>query len=267
MKKAKGHLSGLRQSLETSRKKWCAEKNASEAKRKQATEATVARLLCNEERRKAFEARLNEMKALNIMKLDEGTFEGPIVPIGLGTLEPLEKNMRRRLSYCPAGICWLSRRLSVHRKQVRAAPVAVVLMLSVSRPCRRLRPPLARVTRLRRGLQQVRKSVRRLSQAEVVKQTIAEAHVRLQKERYVALEEEFINVAKPQDLRLQDRALFEAVRGFNIGVCARCRYKSGCPSCDEKKAWSYACRSTLWHTANEDLRPKAKPKGRPQHTA
>ena len=96
-----------------------------------------------------------------------------------------------------------------------------------------------------------------------MKQTIAEAHVRLQQERYVALEEEFINVAEPEDLRLQDRAMFEAAKGLSIGVCARCRYTSGCQSCDEAKAWSYACRSTLWHPASEDMRPKSKPKERP----
>ena len=54
---AKGHLTGLRQSFEKPRKTWCADKHATEAKRKQATEAIVARVLCNEERRKAFEAR------------------------------------------------------------------------------------------------------------------------------------------------------------------------------------------------------------------
>ena len=42
----------------------------------------MARLLKGEERRKAFEARWKEIKERGMRALDEGTFEGPIVPIG-----------------------------------------------------------------------------------------------------------------------------------------------------------------------------------------
>ena len=96
---------------------------------------------------------------------------------------------------------------------------------------------------------------------------MAEAPKRLQREAYMQLEAEFTAVAKPEDLREQDRLNYEEVKGSVLGVCARCRWVSGCPSCDEAKAWSWACRQTLWHTANEAVRPKAKPKGRPKKTA
>ena len=82
MRKLSGHLKGLRNTLEGSRKKWCDEENAIEVKRRQVNQDIVARVLKSEERRKAFEARWNEVKARNIRALDEGTFEGPIVPIG-----------------------------------------------------------------------------------------------------------------------------------------------------------------------------------------
>ena len=83
MKRVRGHLHGLHSTLETARKKWCTEESASEAKRTQITEEMVAKVLKNEERRKAFEVRWNEVKARHKRALDEGSFEGPIVPIGL----------------------------------------------------------------------------------------------------------------------------------------------------------------------------------------
>ena len=89
------------------------------------------------------------------------------------------------------------------------------------------------------------------SKGEGVKQRIAEAPARLEVEAYVQLEDEFIVVAKPGDLREEDRMLYEAVRGAGLGICARCKWLSGCHSCDELKAWGFACRSTLWHTAHE----------------
>ena len=76
-------MKGLRLSLKTCRKKWCDEKNAIEAKRMQVTELTVAKVLRSEERRKAFEDRWSEVKARSLKALDPGSFEGPIVPIGL----------------------------------------------------------------------------------------------------------------------------------------------------------------------------------------
>ena len=105
------------------------------------------------------------------------------------------------------------------------------------------------------------------SKGEEVMQRIAEAPARLETEAYRALEDEFIAVAKPEDLRPEDRKIYEAVRGTGLGLCARCRWMTGCQSCDEDKAWGFACRSTLWHTADEAVRPMAKPKGRPKKKA
>ena len=106
-----------------------------------------------------------------------------------------------------------------------------------------------------------------LSKGEEVMQRIAEAPARLETKGYEVLEDEFIAVAKPEDLRQEDRDIYEAVRGTGLGLCGRCRWRSGCQSCDEVKAWAFACRSTLWHTAHEAVRPKAKPRGRPKRAA
>ena len=105
------------------------------------------------------------------------------------------------------------------------------------------------------------------SKAEVVKKQLVEAPARLELEAYRALEDEFIAVAKPEDLREEDREIYENVRDKGLGVCARCRWLSGCQDCDEVKAWSFVCRTTLWNTAHEAVRPKAKPKGRPKNAA
>ena len=100
-----------------------------------------------------------------------------------------------------------------------------------------------------------------------MKKKLAEGHARLEVQAYVALEEEFIAVAKPEDLRPEDLAAYDKVRSDGLGVCARCRWLSGCHCCDERKAWGYYCRATLWHEAHEAVRPKAKPRGRPKKAA
>ena len=99
----------------------------------------------------------------------------------------------------------------------------------------------------------------------MVKRKIAEALVRLERLAYLELEEHFIAVANVDDLRVHDRIAFEACSG--LGVCSRCRWMSGCDSSDKVKSWGVACRMTLWHTASEQLRPKAKPRGRPKKAA
>ena len=101
------------------------------------------------------------------------------------------------------------------------------------------------------------------SKGEQVMHKIAEAPAMLAEEEYRSLENEFIAVAKPEDLRTEDKEAWESVRYAGLGLCSRCRWLSGCDRCDEGKAWDFACRSTLWHTAHEAVRPKAKPKGRP----
>ena len=105
------------------------------------------------------------------------------------------------------------------------------------------------------------------SRGEGVLPRMAEAPARLRVEEYQELEDEFIRVAKPEDLRHEDFLMWAAVRDTGLGTCSKCRWGSGCLHCDVRKAWAYACRSTLWHTVSERVRPKAKPKGRPRRLA
>ncbi len=270
MKKVRGHLKGLLSSLEASRKKWCSEENALEARRKQLTEEMVEKLLKCEHRRSAFEARMKEAKARNRRSLDEGSFEGPIVPIGLKAPEaPKQKAsdeakagkvaVLHLLDEEPEGVPKVSEGGSSGSGEVGAPPPEAPKVseggssgsgevgADKAEEEPQEQPPEAPA-----------------SKAEEVKQRIVEAPVRLEPAAYVALEEEFIAVAKSEDLRVQDRERYEEVRGSPLGVCARCRWLSGCQSCDEAKAWAWACRMTLWHTAGEAVRPKAKPRGRPK---
>ena len=263
MKKVRGHLKGLRSCLEASRKKWCSEENALEARREQLTQEMVEKLLKSEERRKAFEARLKEARSRG--PLDEGSFEGPIVPIGLKPPEPPKQKASAEASAGkvavlhvldeePEGVPKVSAggssgsgEVGAHKAEEEVPKVSEAGADKAEEEPQEQPPPEAPA-----------------SKAEEVKQRIAEAPVRLEPAAYVALEEEFIAVATVEDLRLQDREKYEEVRGSPLGVCARCRWLSGCQSCDEAKAWAWACRMTLWHTASEALRPKAKPRGRPK---
>ena len=247
MKKVRGYLKGLRNTLETARKKWCIEENEIEVKRRRITEEIIMKVLKSEERRKAFEARWDEVKARNKRALDEGTFEGPIVPIGMKPPEPqqhrtsrdeaiVEKSSFFHFSEPPEGTSSGSNDPAVPAEVGPLEPLEAA--------------PLAPEAALSKG--------------EEVKQKIAEAPARLERKAYEALEKEFIAVAKPEDLREIDRKKYEAVKAEGLWICSRCKWMSGCEKCDEFKAWSFYCRSTLWHTANEALRPRAKPKGRPK---
>ena len=274
-KKRRGHLRGLRSSLEASRKRWCDEENAIEAKRRQVTELIVAKVLRSEERRKAFEDRWSVVKARNLKALDEGWFEGPIVPIGLKPLEApkpkaprdeagLEKvSFLRVLDEPPEGVprvaCGGSSGSGDHMPP-EAPPLEAAPLLEDTPPP--APPPEAEPLEAPPPEADLHRS-----KGDEVKQALAEAPARLEKAAYVALEEEFIAVAKLEDLRDEDRAAYEKVRDLNAGICPRCQWQWGCLSCDEAKAWAYYCRSTLWHTAHEAVRPKAKPRGRPKKAA
>lgn len=252
----------MRNALEAARKKWAIEENEIEAKRKQLTEEIVAKVLKSEERRKAFEARWNEVKERSKKALDEGTFAGPIVPIGWVPPEARKKKgseaeaKAEKVSFLhlldeePEGRPRVSEGGSSGSSGPAPPEAPVPDVPPPAPPPLEAPPPEADP-----------------SKADKVRQRIAEAPARLDVEAYVALEDEFIAVAKPEDLREEDRELYEAVRGTGLGVCARCKWQSGCQSCDEVKAWGFACRSTLWHTASEALRPKAKPRGRPKKAA
>ena len=88
LKVVRGWLTGLRSSLETFRKKWCAAEDAREAHRSKITMDIALKALRNDERRKVFEARRAEVEERHLKALHEGTYDGPIVPIGLRPPEP-----------------------------------------------------------------------------------------------------------------------------------------------------------------------------------
>ena len=234
LKKVKGHLRGLRTALETHRKKWCNEMNEIDSRRRMVNEATVMNLIQTEERRRAFEASWGEARERCLRALDAGTFTGEVQPIGL---RPPEKRA--------SGECRTeeSKEKKTFLRALEDPPEDPPVPAEAS--------PVEVAP----------------SKGEEVMQRIAEAPARLETETYRALEDEFIAVAKPEDLRPEDREVYEAVRDSGLGICSRCRWMSGCQSCDEDKAWGFACRSTLWHTAHEAVRPKARPKGRPKKAA
>ena len=254
LKKVKGHLRGLRTALETHRKKWCNEMNEIDSRRRMVNEATVMRLIQTEERRRAFEASWGEARERCLRALDAGTFTGEVQPIGL---RPPEKRA--------SGECRTEE--SKEKKTFLRAledppedPPVPAEASPVEDPP--LPPPEDPLVPAEASPVEVAPS-----KGEEVMQRIAEAPARLETETYRALEDEFIAVAKPEDLRPEDMEVYEAVRDSGLGICSRCRWMSGCQSCDEDKAWGFACRSTLWHTAHEAVRPKARPKGRPKKAA
>jgi hypothetical protein len=226
-----------------------------EAKRTQITEEVAAKALKSEEWRKAFEARWDEVKARNKRALGEGSFEGPIVPIGLRPPEsPRQRGPRNEAEAERTSF------LHVLDADPEGAPKAWKCATSASgegAPPPLPPPPEDPASEAEgQGAPPVGESgssgsgdgappplppppedpaseaEASTSKAEEVKKKIAEAPERLDTKTYEALEEAFIAVAKLEDLREQDRATYEAVRGVGMGICARCRWSSGCQSCD-----------------------------------
>ena len=103
-----------------------------------------------------------------------------------------------------------------------------------------------------------------VSAGEHVLRSIAAATRRYSEEEWKHCEENFTAVASVDELRWDHREKFESVKAKGMGICSRCRWLSGCQSCDVEKAWSWACRQTLWLRISEALKPAAKPKGRPK---
>ena len=287
LRKVKGHLRGLRTVLETHRKKWCTEMNEIDTRRRLVNEATVMRRIQNEERRRAFEASWKAARERCLRELDVGTFEGPIRPIGLRPPEERARRERnpeegeekrtflRALEEAPEGLG----RYSEGGSSGSSGPVRQPEEIRPPLPPPPVEPPPQPVepdpveVAPPKGEDPPPQPVEpdpvevAPSKGEEVMRRIAEAPARLEEEAYRMLEEEFVEAAKPEDLRPEDRAVYEVVRDTGVGLCSRCRWRSGCDSCDEVKAWGFACRSTLWHTAHEAVRPKAKPKGRPKKAA
>ena len=100
-----------------------------------------------------------------------------------------------------------------------------------------------------------------------VEEQVAEVQERLSIPEYRVIEERFEAAATIDDLREPYRSNYEHVMMTGAGVCGRCSWTSGCDNCDEAKAWSFACRATLYEAMDTMVRPKAKPKGRPKRSA
>ena len=144
----------------------------------------------------------NEVEARNKRMLDEGSFEGPIVSIGLRPPEPKKHNAgdeatAEKVSMWELLDCEMPENAPKAGEGGSSGSAEVL-----GEPP--LPPPEAPA-----------------SMGEGVKKKIAEAPVRLERESYLALEDELIAVAKPEDLRLQDREVFEGVKGARPGcVCS-----------------------------------------------
>ena len=293
LKQVRGWLTGLSASLEVARQKWCVAEDALESARVRVTEEIALKVLKDEDRRKAFEARWAEVKERNRKRFHEGTYDGPIVPIGLRLPEHSEVQQKKQNKgeapedAVPKTFLHLKAeapevqeiegetplvapeaQAALEAKEdedmfgdeaeagkdedtkASVAPEALAALgapeggsSSSSAPEAAALPP---------------------SKSEEVKAKLTAGSMRLEPQAYNEIENEFIAVASIEDLRPEDRAQYELVRMNGMGLCARCRWTSGCMSCDPDKAWGYACRNTLWHWASEAVRPKAKPRGRPK---
>ena len=51
--------------------------------------------------------------------------------------------------------------------------------------------------------------------------------------------------ARVEDLGKEQQEHFKKVETTGIGICSRCRWKSGCLSCDKDKAWYYVVKWEL----------------------
>ena len=54
-----------------------------------------------------------------------------------------------------------------------------------------------------------------------------------------------LTTARVEDLGKEQQEHFKKVEATGIGICSRCRWKSGCLSCDKDKAWYYVVKWEL----------------------
>ena len=292
LKHVRGWLNGLQSSLDGARKRWCVTEDAREANRLKVTQEIALKALKSEERRMAFEARCAKFKEKHMKIVQEGTYDGPIVPIGMRPPEP-PKVRNKKVGEAPKDTAQRS-----FLNLIVGAPEANVMMKaegpssSSSDAWPEAPAPEAPAPEATEGPSSGPSSsssdawpeapapeapapeapapeapASPPSKGEEVKAKLAAVPDRLETKAYVEVENEFIAVATVDDLRPEDRKQFEHVKEYGLGLCSRCKWLSGCLSCDGEKAWAYACRNTLWHTASEGVRPKAKPRGRPKGKA
>ena len=269
LKAVRGWLTGLHTVLENYRKRWCKDEDQAEAKRVQASEQVVLRTLQNDERRKAFEEKMKARRA----RLDEGAFEGPIVPIGLKAglaqkvVRPKKKNDEGKTkAFFNLDEAAFDAALEA---ALEAAPEAA--LAAAPEPALEAAPeaaleaaPEAALDAVLEAAPEPRLEAALESDGAAVMRQIAASDHRLSPQEYEGLEDAFTAVARLEDLRAEDRAAYEKVKATGAGICARCRWSEGCDRCDEYKAWNFACRRTLWENSAEDVRLARKPRGRPK---
>ena len=279
MRKLSGWLKGLMNNLETFHKKWRRNEELREAKRQQLTEAITMRSFADEERRKVFEARWNEVLERQKASLDEGSFEGKIIPIGL---RPPVPKVRKAACEEPSEF---HEKSFLHLEGVKPdeedKPSGEEVELEDDKRAAEegdvgaVGPEIAPVAAEGGAVEGGASGSADVAPPEDDK--IPEvpaplppppaAPVRMTMKEYEALEDVFMTTAALEDLRSEDKKFYENVRSRDAWVCSRCHFKYGCSECDPEKAWSFACRSTLWHRTSEAVRPNAKPKGRPKRRA
>ena len=235
-------VTGLVRCLNQYKTKWLTAHDAFESRMRELTLDVVRRRIKDEARLTQFEHRWAAMKDRTLKKLDEGTFEGAIVPIGFN---PAEHEVRVKKKSVEV------ENQLFNLPALEAPPAAGEAPSSSSEAAPRPPPEAAPVEN---------DTVRTVS--AVLSHHVGEA--RLGVPEWEALAVEFMNVATKEDLRPQDAAAYEKVSLTGLGTCSKCRWGGGCMKCSEKHAWSYYCRMTLWHSIDSTLRPAAKPKGRPR---
>ena len=238
LKTVQGYLRGLRGTLQKYRTKWIREMDAIDSKRRQVTDELVRRVLKDDERRRDFEARWAEAKARGLRELDAGTYTGEVQPIGL---RPPEASKKRASGECSTEE---SKETKTYLRPLEDPPEGPRRPVVGGSTGSNEDPPPP-VVPLEAPPLPPPEELPEESRGEGVLPRMAEAPARLRVEEYQELEDEFIRVAKPEDLRHEDFLMWAAVRDTGLGTCSKCRWGSGCLHCDVRKAWAYACRSTL----------------------
>ena len=182
-------------------------------------------------------------------RLDEGTFQGPIIPIGLIPEEPSVRVRAKRT------IEEETKFFQLPPPEARPAALpAAGEATSSSTEAAPSPPPEAAIPPVETD------TVR--TAADVLSQHVGETPLGVPE--WWALADDFMKVATTADLRPSDAAAYERVSREGMSVCTKCRFLTGCYRCSEPHAWSYYCRMTLWYSIESSLRPAAKPKGRPR---
>ena len=81
--------------------------------------------------------------------------------------------------------------------------------------------------------------------AAVPPDVIKELENKVRNSKDLDLFELVLSTARVEDLGKEQQEHYKKVEATGIGVCSRCRWKSGCLSCDKEKAWKYVVKWEL----------------------